>query len=395
MKYFDYLSDLQLKGIFYQQPAIITKNTPKDVLQYALGATLYMPSTRKDIAQLVITKKYKELCSMVLCLEDSIADSEVRDAEVNLVLQIQNIYQAMEQQMISISELPLLFIRVRSSVQMKWIAEQLGKMLAVVSGFAFPKFTTHNAEEYLSALKDISMMHETVLYALPIIETPDVLYKETRMSTLLKLKEVADEYQSDILNIRIGATDFCGLFGIRRDSHTTIYEVSVIRDVIADIVNFFGRDYTVSGPVWEYYHHAERILKPELRQSPFIEGYGEEGLQIRTKMLSTHMDGLIKETLLDKANGIHGKTIIHPSHLKIVQGLQVVSKEEYLDAVSIIESNEHGVIKSAYANKMNEIKPHYQWAQKIIKKSTVFGVYHEKHSFIDVLTESQQISHSR
>ncbi|MEI5905889.1 HpcH/HpaI aldolase/citrate lyase family protein [Bacillus spongiae] len=395
MKHFDYLSDLQTKGVFYKEPSVVTKDTSKDILQYSLGATLYMPSIRTDISEVIVSRKYKELCSTVLCLEDSISDQEVTQAERNLVQQLQAVYLAVEQKHISIEELPLLFIRVRSSVQMKDIAEKLGQALNLVTGFAFPKCSVHNAEEFLQSLINISAKKETVLYALPIIETPDVLYKESRLSALTSLKRIFDKYEDFVLNIRIGATDFCGIYGIRRDSNTTIYEVSIIRDVISDIINFFGRNYTISGPVWEYFQQSPRILKPQLRQSPFIEGYGEEGLSVRMNMINHQIDGLINETLLDKANGLHGKTIIHPSHLQVVQSLQVVSKEEYIDALSIIENVDEGVIKSSFANKMNETKPHYEWAKKIMKKSTVFGVYHEKQSFIDVITESKQVSYSR
>ena len=34
-------------------------------------------------------------------------------------------------------------------------------------------------------------------------------------------------------------------------------------------------------------------------------------------------------------------------------------------------------MKSHYANKMNEIKPHMRWAQRILKQAHVYGVYHE------------------
>ena len=50
------------------------------------------------------------------------------------------------------------------------------------------------------------------------------------------------------------------------------------------------------------------------------------------------MDGLIREILMDIANGLTGKTIIHPSHIKVVQALNVVTFEEYLDALTINES---------------------------------------------------------
>ena len=44
------------------------------------------------------------------------------------------------------------------------------------------------------------------------------------------------------------------------------------------------------------------------------------------------MDGLLREIELDRANGLLGKTCIHPSHVLPVHALSVVSHEEFSDA---------------------------------------------------------------
>jgi hypothetical protein len=38
---------------------------------------------------------------------------------------------------------------------------------------------------------------------------------------------------------------------------------------------------------------------------------------------------------------------------------------------------------------MNEIKPHLSWAENIIKRSKVYGVFHENKSFTDLLAEEE------
>ena len=48
--------------------------------------------------------------------------------------------------------------------------------------------------------------------------------------------------------------------------------------------------------------------------------------------MSRAIDGLIREVQLDRANGLVGKTGIHPSHVAVVHALSVVSHEEYRDA---------------------------------------------------------------
>ena len=44
---------------------------------YALGATLYMPATRHDLADVVLNGKIPGLRSLVICLEDAVSDSDV------------------------------------------------------------------------------------------------------------------------------------------------------------------------------------------------------------------------------------------------------------------------------------------------------------------------------
>ncbi|MBR5838206.1 MAG: HpcH/HpaI aldolase/citrate lyase family protein, partial [Victivallales bacterium] len=55
---------------FYKEPEHFDKHTDRSLLQYCLGATMYMPGT-KDFAQAILTQKYKGLTSMVLCFEDA------------------------------------------------------------------------------------------------------------------------------------------------------------------------------------------------------------------------------------------------------------------------------------------------------------------------------------
>ena len=130
------------------------------------------------------------------------------------------------------------------------------------------------------------------------------------------------------------------------------------------------------------------MLKPQLRQTPFKERFGQVGIELREELIDKQMDGLIKEIMMDITNGLTGKTIIHPSHIRPVQALNTVSYEEYLDARSIINKADGkiGVMKSAFQNKMNEIKPHYYWAQKILLKSEIYGVLNEEYTYVDLLT---------
>jgi len=376
--------------IFYKKPQPFTKWETADILSYALGATLYMPASMPTIVSLIRSQKYKELTSLVIDLEDAVGDAELVDCEAKLIEDISELYALYQQKQLLLQELPLLFVRVRHVEQFQRLTTVLGKKQEILTGYVFPKFTAEQGARYFELLEQTILENDLILYGMPILESREVLYKESRMEALLDIKAVLHQYKARVLNVRIGATDFCGIYGIRRRMDSTIYDISVIRDCIADIVNILGREedgFIISGPVWEYFNN-QRVLKPALRVTPFSE---KGALETRKALLDDCLDGLMKEVLMDKQNGIVGKTIIHPSHIRVVHALYAISYEEYLDALSIIENNDgqKGVMKSHYANKMNEIKPHMRWAQRILKQAHVYGVYHESVDFASLLLQSE------
>lgn len=390
MRYFDYLQADEAEEIFYLSPGEFSRNSDKETLSLALGATLYMPAIKQGIAGDMIKCKNRGLKSAVLCLEDSIGDSKVDEGENMLDSALQELYTAIRSGDSNAEELPLIFIRVRSAEQMRRIAERAGESLDVVTGFVFPKFSALTGDAFFGQLEKISKDRDKRFFGMPILESPDIIYHETRSETMDRVAEVLERYNDSVLNIRIGGTDFSNVFGIRRSYDITIYDIAVLRDCISHIVNRFGRQessYVISGPVWEYFTGGERVLKPLLRRTPFEQSYGRKGAEIRKDLLDHYVDGLLHEVVLDKANGLWGKTIIHPSHIIPVQSLYVVTHEEYLDACSIIEScaTETGVLKSGYSNKMNEIKTHANWARKVIARAKIYGVFNENERFTSLL----------
>ncbi|WP_049827614.1 HpcH/HpaI aldolase/citrate lyase family protein [Paenibacillus polymyxa] len=380
--------------------------SPKSILAYAIGAALYMPATRSEVAEEIKNGKHEGLTTVILDLEDAIGDQQVGQAEQSLAQQLLQLLSYVRTGMMSEQQLPLLFVRVRSVEQLERLLNGLGESLSLLTGFVLPKFSSDNGRAYFALIAEYNRNMHTgagnasdmpVLYGLPILESSKIIYRETRWKELLSIKEILDEYQEYVLNVRIGATDFSSLYGLRRSPDITIYEIAVIRDCIADIINLFGRvgsNYVISGPVWEYFSHRERVFKPQLRVSPFEDTLGKPGRHLRMDFISDAVDGLIREVMMDKENGIIGKTIIHPSHIKPVQAMYAVTHEEYMDALEIVERNDGslGVFKSTYANKMNEIKPHLNWAYRIINRSKVYGVLHEQQHFVSLLPNHENTS---
>ena len=93
----------------------------------------------------------------------------------------------------------------------------------------------------------------------------------------------------------------------------------------------------------------------------------------------------MREVVLDKATGILGKTVIHPSHVRPVHALYVVTHEEFTDAQTTLGMTGGGVTGSAYSNKMIESRPHARWAAHTLRRAEVFGVLREDRTFVDLL----------
>lgn len=381
MRHFGHIPPTARQGLFHQEPGEFTSASPARMLSAALGATLYSPATRPRLADDVVKLAGRGVVSMVLCLEDSIDDSEVEWAEENLIQQL----AALDRRGV---ELPLLFVRVREPDQIPDLVRRLGPAAHILSGFVLPKFTDERGVPFLEAL--ISAEHESGqrLFAMPVLESPELLHLETRADTLSGIARTVDKYRERILALRLGVTDFCSAYGLRRSPDMTAYDVRIVSAVIADVVNVLGRSdgtgFTITGPVWEYFRLHERMFKPQLRRSPFLEGRAEE---LRNALIEHDLDGLLREIQLDQTNGLVGKTCIHPSHVMPVHALSVVSHEEFSDAQDILrpERGGGGVLRSSYTNKMNEVKPHRAWAERTMQRAEVFGVAKEDIGFVELL----------
>ncbi|MER7834430.1 HpcH/HpaI aldolase/citrate lyase family protein [Streptomyces sp. NPDC096040] len=384
MRHFGHIAPEVRQRLFHQEPCEFTADSPARLLSAALGATLYSPATRARLADDIVKQAGLGVVSMVLCLEDSIGDEDVVAGEENLVRQFADL-AAREREG---AALPLLFIRVREPDQIPDLVRRLGGSVSLLSGFVFPKFTEERGIPFLQALDGAEARSGRRLFGMPVLETPELMYRETRVDALEGIARAVDKYRDKVLALRLGVTDFCSSYGLRRAPDMTAYDVQIIASVIADVVNMLGRadgtGFTVTGPVWEYFRVPERMFKPMLRSSPFL---AEQAVELRDRLIEHAMDGLLREISLDQANGLLGKTCIHPSHVVPVHALSVVSHEEFSDAQDILrpERGGGGVLRSAYTNKMNEVKPHRAWAERTMLRAEVFGVANEDVGFVELL----------
>ena len=85
-------------------------------IYYSVGPLLYCPADNTSIAASVISQRFGTHFSLALCLEDTINDNFVAEAENLLVASINNIYESRQDKDFY---LPKIFIRVRSPRQIK------------------------------------------------------------------------------------------------------------------------------------------------------------------------------------------------------------------------------------------------------------------------------------
>ncbi len=365
---------------FVKAPVEFNKYTDRDTLQYCLGATLYMPGT-KDIKDKVLHHQL-DVTSLVMCCEDAIKEEDLPIAEQNILDHMDFFADKIAAGEMTHDDIPLIFVRVRNVHHFKAFAQRItAKQASVLTGFNFPKFDSKNALETLRTLVEVNSRLGVVLYGMPILEGEEVAFRELRNKELLLLRNILEPYKDLILNIRVGGTDMSSLFGVRRGINSTVYDIMPVRDALSDILNFFNRynDYCVSAAVWEYFRaykddDINDVIKRNFRNA-LIKG---------DTIVNPAIDGLMKEVLIDRANGFVGKTIIHPTHARFVNAMFTVVEEEYHDAVQILNTS-GGVVKSEHGDKMNEIGPHRRWAEKIAKRAAIYGVIKNEDSVLNLV----------
>ncbi len=318
------------------------------VLYYSVGALLYSPANNATIYDSIVNQHFGTKYSLALCLEDTIRDDCVQEAQQKLIDTLRRIH------MRRVSDeffVPKIFIRVRSPFQIGLLYQQLGEASCLVTGFILPKFSLENADAYL---QEIIKVNETALqpvYTMPIYESASIIDLRSRFDILYALKDKLSAIEDRVLNIRVGGNDLCHMFGFRRHETETIHQIQPVASIFSDIITVYGMDYVVSGPVWEYYN------------GPYWK------------------QGLLNEIAMDRLCGFVGKTVIHPNQIDVVNDAYKVPQKDYADACAILNWDHHShllVSANSAKERMNEYKTHSNWALRTLLLAESFGVtYHD------------------
>ena len=326
----------------------------REMLAYGVGPLMYTPAIQKSAAEGIIGKKYGGSYSLCFCLEDSIRDEAVEQAEDQLEQTLNDIWEAWKNGQISNEELPLIFIRVRTPEQMGQLGMRFLAYGDILAGYVFPKFSVNEGPKYIHMMKQLNSRSGRNMYMMPILESGDIIDMRTRKENLYAIKEMLDEVKDMVLNVRVGGNDFCSYFGVRRRMDESIYDVRAVSKILTDILTVFSKDYVVSGPVWEYFSGDGEFWKK----------------------------GLEKEIRMDILNGFIGKTVIHPNQIAVVNRCMRVRREDYRDAAAILawEGDSLGVAKNIGGERMNEKKTHTTWARKVMNLAKIYGVNNDEDS---------------
>lgn len=314
------------------------------VLCYSVGALLYCPANNETIVDSLVSNKFDAPFSLALCLEDTIRDDRVAQAEAMVVRSLKKLK---EEENTKQFYMPKLFIRVREPQQIERLNKSLEESASLVTGYIIPKFSLENADDYINQIIRLNESSCKTTYMMPIFESPSMIDLRHRYDILYGLKIKLLKVSDLVLNIRVGGNDLCHAFGFRRHMNESIHDIKPVYHILSDIMTVFGMDYVVSGPVWEY--------------------YSKEGWDT----------GLSRELAQDRLNGFVGKTVIHPNQISLVNEACKVSRADYEDASSILNWDKDiaGLVTGSLASgRMNEYKTHSNWAKKTLILSHIYGI---------------------
>lgn len=278
----------------------------------ALGASLYMPATRRDLRDLLCGRKLTGLRSLVLCTEDAVHPESLGEALANLRRVLPGLGPRG----------PLRFVRPRNP-------EVLAEILRIpgsenLDGVCLPKVDANNLPAYLEVLEAAPQ-----LAIMPILET-EIAFCDAALADLRRLLETVRER---VVCVRIGGNDLLQLLGMKRPAHLTAYDTPLGLVIDRILIALRPHGFELSAPVFEH------IARPDV---------------------------LERELVLDVARGLFAKTAIHPTQTAVIEAAYRVAPEEAALAEAILDPTAAAVFR--FAGQMAETATHGRWAQRTLAR---------------------------
>ena len=285
-----------------------------------LGASLYVPSNHQDLLAIANEETFPQLRSVIFCTEDAVSEKELSYALFHLSLTLEHMKERATLQR---------FVRIRNLDVMERVLAMHGA--AKLTGFVLPKITRCNLTKYLKLVRDTGHM------LMPTLETAEVFddLEMCRFRNLLGRPGVRNR----ILALRIGGIDLLALLGMRRPRNMTIYRTPLGPIISRLVTTFLPYGFALTAPAFEY------LDNPALLEQEVTE---------------------------DLAQGLVGKTAVHPDQVALIEQHYQVLSTDIEVANRIMCGEGPAVFKMDQA--MCEIATHTPWAKNVIHRATVFGV---------------------
>jgi len=289
----------------------------REISYIALGGTLFIPASHKNLEIIVSGKKYASLRSLVIDFEDGLEESQFDRAMARLSKALS---------LIDVSS-PFLFLRAKSVEHLAALLEV--KNIERVDGFVLAKFSLNNADNYLHLLRD------KAFYILPSIEGEELFHHEK----LHQLKEKILSVREQTLIVRFGLEDMLRQLGMRRECEESVFDFASTSSVVGNFIcTFKSAGFGVSGGVYPCFKDRE---------------------------------GFVRDVKRDLKEGLFSKTIIHPSQIEDLNEVYKVTKRKYNEAQEIVDSKKKLFAQNA---KMVEKPTMIAHSREILKRARLYGV---------------------
>ena len=308
---------------------------------YQLGASLYMPATRKDIWQVIKRDKLPTINSIIICLEDAVSHADVEMA----LTQLQTLLHTWATHLDSINEpsdnandtkhqpqqptRPLVFVRPRSPMMLQQLAAF--EHIDLLDGFVLPKVDMYSLSNWRMACQNLSA--EQLL--MPTLETAALFDQHHNQELAIAFKEA---FVQPIFALRIGGNDLFSALRLRRPKNNIVYDTPIGTLAYQLLSCFVPHGFYLTAPVFEYL------------DSPTL---------------------FMQELTRDVGLGLVGKTVIHPSQIALVQQAYCVPTSVLDEAEAILHAEAKAVFK--YNDTMLEPATHRAWATEVVNRAQVFG----------------------
>ena len=285
---------------------------------YALGATLYMPVVHPKVEDFLFGRAPAPASSIVLCLEDALADNDVQRGVEKIRSLCQSGPFACTAQV---------YIRPRSRDMARTLAGF--RNIQKFDGFVAPKVLPETAAFWLDIAQGAG------LSLMPTLESA-VYFDPAQVAAVRDALTRHDRGQ--IAAIRLGGNDLLGALALRRQRGVTSWEgpLGWVLSMMSSM--FVSAGYPVAAPVFD---------------------------------IIDDMETLRREVERDVAAGFVSKTAIHPSQVSVIESAFRVPSEDLERAQAILDSSAKAVFQ--VGGVMCEPSTHRAWAERTLARAEIFG----------------------